>query len=366
MIINSKLQNLNLQIKKINNFFISNCFTNVYGLARAFLAIGLLSTFLFNTNDILFDKDLFGYNTINSFADKINLFFILGYEYIWLSEIIAIFILIWVISGFLPYVTGVLHWWVAFSFFNSAALIDGGDQIAMILLLFLIPVTLFDKRLNHYQKPTEQTNIAKYISSVILKVIIPLQMAAVYIHAFSDKIYKVEEWRNGTAVYYFSKDPLFGSGIIESLNLFSYTPFVLMATWGTMFLELVLGGAIFMSYKNKKWLLSFAILFHFSIWLMFGLWSFMFSMVGGLIIYLILPERSFNFNFITDYSNKLKRAKLIPALSTFIIISMIIFGLYENIISYIDASFICLISLVFLICFFVKTPKTIKPVLNMN
>jgi len=364
MTTNSKLQNLNLLVKKINNFFTSNCFTNVYGLARAFLAFGLLSTFLFNTNEILFDKDLFGVDTMNSFTDKINLFFILGYEYIWLSEIIAIIILMGVIIGYLPFITGILHWWIAFSFYNSAALIDGGDQIAMILVFFLIPVTLFDRRLNHYHKPIEQNQVGKYISSLILKIIIPLQMATVYIHAFSDKIYKVEEWRNGTAVYYFSKDPLFGSGIIESVNLFSYAPFVIAATWGTMFLELILGGAIFMSYKNKKWMLPLAIMFHFSIWLMFGLWSFMFSMIGGLIIYLILPEKSFNFNFITD--NKLGQPKLIPVLSTFIIISMIIFGLYNNIISYIDASCISFILVAFLIYFFVKIPKAVKPVLNMN
>jgi len=309
----------------------------------------LLITLLCDSNAILFDKDLFGYNTINSFADNINLFFLFGYEHIWIAEIISVIVLLWVISGYFPYITGILHWWVAFSFCNAASLADGGEQVAAVLLFFLIPVTLLDRRKNHYHSPKEHSIGRRYVSSMTLKFIIPIQMGILYMHAFTDKLYKLEEWRNGTAVYYFSKDPLFGGGTIENLNLFSSTFFVTSATWGTLLLELCLAGALFMSYNSKKWMLPFGVLFHFLISVMFGLWSFMFSMIGGLIIYLILPEKNLNIMGGKSLTQTLQMS-LVARVSciaiTFLIMTMSIFGLYTNVIDLSDAVFLAIIALV--------------------
>lgn len=356
MINNTNWQELNLRIRKLNDFFYDNCYTIVYGIARACLAIGLLITFLFSTNEILFDKDLFQYGTINSIVDNINLFFLLGYENIWIGEIISIIVLLLVISGFFPRITGVLHWWVVFSFNNAGSIVDGGDQIAGVLLFFLIPITLLDNRLNHYAAPTKQNLFSRYISNVFLKVLIPIQMSVLYFHAVTEKLYKVEEWRNGTAVYYFSKDPLFGTEILDNFEVLSFTFFATLFTWGTLLLEFVFAGALFMNYKTKKWILPFAIFFHFCIALMFGLTSFMFGMLGGLIIYLLNPN-GIQFStsqkaqkstaFISGIDNALY-GKLSGVIAFFILSVIIWFDFNRNIMSLSDIVFLIFITISFI------------------
>jgi len=56
-------------------------------------------------------------------------------------------------------ITGALHWYVAYSFINSATVIDGGDHIASILAFLLLPVTLTDTRKWHWsmKSPMEIT-----------------------------------------------------------------------------------------------------------------------------------------------------------------------------------------------------------------
>jgi len=361
MITNSKLQEFNSLIKKTSDYFYDNCFTIVYGIGRTLLAMGLLITFLFNTNGMLFDETLFGQGTIDNFADNINLFLLFGYENLWLAEIISIVILLVVISGFFPAVTGILHWWVAFSFTNAAALADGGDQVAAVLLLMLIPVTLLDRRKNHYLPPKEQGVLSRYVSSLMLKFIIPIQMAAIYLHAVTDKLYKVVEWRNGTAVYYFSKDNVFGSVMLENMDLLSFTFTATLFTWGTLLLELTLAGTLFMSYKNKKWALLLGVFFHFSIAVMFGLVSFMFSMVGGLVIYTINPKAFTNLKNGKSYISIIRQSSIMKVLSYSIIpiVAIISFwGFSKNIMDVFDILCLCLISTTFIV--FIHSKSLIK------
>jgi len=361
MTINSKLREFNSLIKKANDYFYDNCFTIVYGIGRTLLAIGLLITLLFNTNEILFDEALIGQDTIGNFADNINLFLLFGYDNLWLAEIISIIILLAVISGFFPAITGILHWWVAFSFTNAAALADGGDQIAAVLLLMLIPVTLLDRRKNHYLPPKEQSMLSRYVSSLMLKFIIPIQMGAIYLHAVTEKLYKVVEWRNGTAVYYFSKDNVFGSAMLESIDLLSFTFTATLFTWGTLLLELTLAGTLFMSYKNKKWALLLGAFFHFSIAIMFGLVSFMFSMVGGLVIYTINPKIFIDTETGKSYINNIRKSTFIKGLSYAlipIVAAISFWGFSKNIMGVFDIFCLCLLSMAFI--FFIHAKSFTK------
>jgi len=282
------LHELNSVIDKLDKFTSGNCFTSLYGIARSFIAFGLLATFMFNQTNILFDEHLFNVGTEGRFVDSINFFYLFEYKQLWLAEIFAAIVLIIVISGFFPRLTGILHWWVAFSFNNAASIVDGGDQIASVLVFMLIPVTLLDNRKNHFFIPVTQYWLSKMVGNFFLRVIIPIQMAIVYYHAAIGKLYALEEWRNGTAVYYFTQDPIFGSDL---LSILSATNFVLLFTWGTILLEFVLGGCLFMSYSLKRYFLPLAFFFHLSIAFSFGLFSFMFSMLGGLCIYLLNPVK---------------------------------------------------------------------------
>jgi antimicrobial peptide system SdpB family protein len=202
-----------------------------------------------------------------------------------------------VISGIYPRFTGILHWIITFSFQYASAIPDGGDQIAMILSLYFVPITVMDNRKNHFYTSIYQTSFQNSVSCLVTKFLIPLQMSIIYFHSAIEKLYKLEEWRNGTALYYILEDPLFGSSFFKKqiMNLFSSKYIVVPLTWGTVLIEILLFSALFMNYKNKKILFFIGTIFHFSIILFFGLFSFFFSMFSGLIVYLLNPSDNFRF-----------------------------------------------------------------------
>lgn len=288
----------------------SNCFTNIYSTSRSILALGSLSTFIFSSPQILFDKDLFNTNNSGELIDKINIFYLLGYENLLYSYSISIIILLLVFSGFYPKFTGILHWIVTFSFQNASSLPDGGDQVAMIISFYLIPLTIFDNRKNHFNQSVFQTNFQNSVSVIITKFLIPLQVSVIYLHAAIDKLYKVEEWRNGTALYYILNDPLFGSSLFkngEASNLLANKYIVVLLTWSPIIIEMTLFLALVMTYKQKKWLLYLGILFHLFIFILLGLFSFSCSMISCLVIYLLNPIKSIDYKIFFSNTKYLLR-----------------------------------------------------------
>lgn len=264
--------------------------SNVYGIARTLLAIGTLSTLLFNKKSTLFlyglENDL---QVEPTSITKISLFFLIDNYNIALS--ISIFILLLVITGIYPRLTGVFHWWVSYSLSVSSYLVDGGDQIAALLTFFLIPITLLDRRKNHWSRPITLNytpSLFLFFTTILLK----LQVAIIYFHAGIAKLF-VPEWLNGSAVYYWFNSQNFGAPqwFLYLADPFLRSPFIItMITWGTMFFEIILFASIFIqNFRIKKYLFWSGITFHFLILLVHGLFSFFFSMSGALILLLIYP-----------------------------------------------------------------------------
>lgn len=270
-------------------------FQNTYGLARSFLALSTLITLTCTDPQVYFNKAFFRIGPPENTVLP-NWFYLWGPENVNLSAGIAAAILLWVISGYLPQLTGVLHAWITYSFFTASVIVEGGDQIAQIITLLLVPVCVFDKRLNHwhlreyfhYRRPDA---VAYFCYSVV--VLIQLQMAVLYLFAGADKI-RVDEWADGSAIYYWFNNSPFGATPLLHL-LFDpivtnplFTPLI---TWSVIVLELLLFAAFFMPPQTKKILLPAAIAFHFMIVLLHGLVSFFFAMAGGLILYLLPADK---------------------------------------------------------------------------
>ena len=222
------------QFKRLSDWLENYCQINPYnplfGLSRSLVAISTLITLVFSSRQILFDELLFRKLSMETPLDKINIYFLLGYNNIGLGIGISILVLLLVIIGYFPQITNFLHWYVTFSFQHAASITDGGDQIASILSLFFIPICLFDTRANHWSiKPC--SNLVKNFIGRMALTLISLQMSIIYFHAAIEKMYKVEEWRNGTALYYFMNDELFGYA-----DLFSpiISPLLLNATTVSM------------------------------------------------------------------------------------------------------------------------------------
>ena len=149
-------------------------------------------------------------------------------------------------------------WWVTFSFFTSSPIIDVGDQITSIITLLLIPVCITDKRQWHREQKEpeyERLNIwqqYKHLFILSFLIVIKIQVSVVYFHAATAKL-SVEEWTNGTALYYWFTHDVFGMGsFLEPLLMpLLLNPVLLtLMTWSVIIFEILLFAACLMSKKN--------------------------------------------------------------------------------------------------------------------
>ncbi|SEB06898.1 antimicrobial peptide system protein, SdpB family [Chitinophaga terrae (ex Kim and Jung 2007)] len=263
----------------------------MFGLARSILASSLLLTLIFNEPDILFRPAgvLFN-NALDQanilFFNNLNFFFLLPYSNIQLIRVIAILILLLVISGRYIKITCFLHAWLAVSFINAAVLIEGGDQIAANISILLIPICLVDDRKSHWDVMPAHIRFIreKKLIAAFFYWIIRLQVALIYFHAAVGKMF-IEDWVNGTAIYYWFNDPTFGMTpalrlLLDPIIANPYS--VVLLTWGTIILEILLFTTLVMDRKYWKPFFVAGILFHISIILVHGLFSFFITMAAAL------------------------------------------------------------------------------------
>ncbi|WP_423264608.1 sporulation-delaying protein SdpB family protein [Frondihabitans sp. 4ASC-45] len=198
-------------------------------------------------------------------------------------------------AGYRPRFTAIPLWWVLFS--NQAALttVEGGDQIASVLALLLIPVSMSDSRKWHwlakccdvsYREPRLR-DVVLGLSLITLR----LQVAFIYLNACLSKL-AVPEWIDGTAIYYWLRDPLFGPARwLRPLTdaLFVLGPAVALATWGVLVVEFFLGVSLLLPGTARRPLLLAGLGLHLAIAVCMGLWGFGAVMVGALILLLVPP-----------------------------------------------------------------------------
>lgn len=299
-----------------NPYFKSYPWTNVYGVARSLLATGTLLTLLVNPFESLF------YSTsvtrpiyvTGDYLTSINYFKIFDPLTSDLSKPLALFLLILVIIGWRPRITGLLHLWISWSFMITCGIIDGGDQITSILSLLILPICLSDSRKWHWSRVNLDTirfNQYSQIAILSLLVMIRIQVCVIYFHSVVAK-FKVPDWINGTAVWYWFKDPGFGLNHYQTLmlNPILRSPIgIIVLTWGAVLFELLLALALFLEKTKRKYLLLPGIMFHFAILFCHGLFSFFFAMAAALILYLRPVNDEFSFDMFSYIIKPIKRFK---------------------------------------------------------
>jgi antimicrobial peptide system SdpB family protein len=191
-------------------------------------------------------------------------------------------------------ITGFFHWWVCFSLNTTSLVIDGGDQVAAVLSLLMLPICLTDRRRFHWEenRNSDSENYSRELSCFISftsYVVIRYQVALIYFESVISK-FKVPEWIDGTATYYWFLNPYMG--VSESFqNVFLYflsNPYIVcFTTWGALFLEFFLFAGLFLDKKYRPILFLIGIFFHAMIAIFFGLIPFFFSMAACLTIYLV-------------------------------------------------------------------------------
>ncbi|HEX5759115.1 MAG TPA: sporulation-delaying protein SdpB family protein [Thermoanaerobaculia bacterium] len=273
------------------NGVVSCPWTNGYGLGRSLLATSTLVTLLAHDPVILFRPLGIGVADLATTLPLVELsLFSLLSEHLVLAKWIAIGVLLVVVSGWRPRVTGVLHWWVSYSFTTSCVIVEGGDQVVSVLALLLIPVTLTDPRRSHWSAcslPLQGESFRRMLAVSVLWAV-RLQVSAIYFFAFLGKS-RVDEWANGTAIYYWSVHPLFGaSGVVrDGLEPILTNRFgVVVLTWAVIAFEALLAAGLVMKDELRLRLLVLGLAFHAAIAILHGLVTFSLGMAGGLILYL--------------------------------------------------------------------------------
>lgn len=291
---------------KLSNWVHSNNpWTNVYGLARSIIALSSVLTLSLNKAETLFlpTSDSASYPSCIGLG-KISLFCLVPDEYIYLDvvRIIIVFLLIVIASGWRPRFTGIIHWYISFSFVQSAVTVDGGDSVAAVITLLLIPLTLTDPRKWHWctMKESDKFEGRKLIALITL-ITIRVQIAIIYFHATVAKLAEVE-WINGTAVWYYAQHPMLGLNLslFDIFENFLSSEFVVLPTWGTLLLQTILFAGIFAPKEKRHILLILAIFMHEIFAVFLGLISFSLMMIAALILYFRPTDDVFEFTNLFD------------------------------------------------------------------
>ncbi len=267
--------------------------TNVYGLARTLLALGTATTLAFTPTGYLFQRLAADAEApACSGARAIGAFCLAPSP--WLEPVrwLLVLLLLVIASGWRPRLTAPVHFWIAFSVANNATVVDGGDHVTLVLTVLLLPLALTDVRRWHWDPPAStvatgpREEAARFIARVALT-LIRVQVACIYFHAAVGK-FGVEEWVDGTAVYYFFQDPTFGGTpfVLALLRPVLRTPLVCAITWGTLVLEYLLSAALFMPRRYWRPLLAAGLALHLGIAWVHGLVSFGFAMSAALVLFL--------------------------------------------------------------------------------
>lgn len=262
--------------------------TNVYGLARSLLAAGTALTLAANSPATLF-RPIAG--TTGEFPHCTGPihglgFFCLFSEHLELARWLAVLVLCVVASGWRPRVTALPHWWLSLSFGLNAAVTDGGDQVTATLCLLLLPIALTDGRTWHWGAPGRRGRPFARVLAHAAFVAVRIQVAGIYLHAAAGK-FGVEEWADGTALYYWFNHPTFGApGWLEAaLRPFLTTGFsVGMLTWGVILSEFLLAAGLVASPRYWHLFLGLGLILHLGIAIVHGLTSFSIAMAAALIL----------------------------------------------------------------------------------
>ena len=266
--------------------------TSVYGLARTLVALATLGTLAFSSTASLFRPSAGQPDPVSCQGlTGTGLFCLVPESQLTLVRLLCVAALLVVASGWRPRWTALPHAWITYSLWVNIAIPDGGDQIASNLVLLFTLAALGDPRRWHWQalpadRPESTGTRVVALLGLSALVMVRLQMAFLYFQASVSKLPHAE-WADGTVMWYWTNHLAFGApGWLHPLvgPVVENPLGVALLSWVPLFIEFGLALALLVPQRWRWGLLAAGVLFHFSIGLMIGLWSFAFAMWAGLVV----------------------------------------------------------------------------------
>jgi antimicrobial peptide system SdpB family protein len=249
------------------------------------LALATVTTLLCNPSAILFHaRSGVGPAVCSGLAGHLSLFCIVPAARIPWVQILAGIALIAVATGWRPRYTAILHWWITYSVYNSVTLGDGGEQVADVITLLLVPLAISDPRRWHWGSPPSLPAGKAPILGLVgyaAFLLIQLQVAGIYLDACIEKL-RVPEWTDGTVMYYVMNNNYFGppAWLQPLLKPLVSSWMVVLLTWPSLMLEFSLGVNLLLRSRVRRVLFYFGAAFHVAIGLSIGIPTFGAIMVG--------------------------------------------------------------------------------------
>jgi antimicrobial peptide system SdpB family protein len=196
--------------------------------------------------------------------------------------VIAVLVLAAVAVGLSPRWTCLPHWYVTFSLGTTMTLPNGGDSVARIATMLVIPMCLADDRLWQWRRPAVPLPPAWRGSSYAAHLFIRVQVAIVYLLACGAKV-ALPGWRDGSFMYQVLHDPYYGPPpLLRSLlgPVFDAPAAVAVLGWATIVVECAVAVCMLGGRRVRRVALLLAVALHGGIIVLLGLFSFGLTMIA--------------------------------------------------------------------------------------
>lgn len=255
-------------------------------LGRSIVALGQLTVILFTPLSYLQDQiaGSDAYVQCSSFYSDWNILCNASIPDSVKISILSV-ILIFVISGYYPRISSILHFLVSITIYSGITLADGGESAAIVTTFWIAIIGLFDGRKNGW---TQSFSSSKNSSSLLFTIslagalFLKIQCSLMYFHASVSKM-SSDTWVDGTAMYYIIRMEMFGASppFRDFMIWFTSQPVgTVVATHGTLVAELFIALSIWGNRNLKACAIVLSVLLHVSIIFILGISSFALVMIG--------------------------------------------------------------------------------------
>jgi antimicrobial peptide system SdpB family protein len=254
-------------------------------LGRSLLASATLSILVFTPARALFVPTPDNPAGVRCGGARGLMLWCVGGQAPWLSTarlVVAIAVLTLVVIGYHPRWTCVPHWYVTASLGTTMTIPNGGDEVARIVALLLIPMCLGDHRRWHWRASPEPYPATWAGVSYAAHLVLRVQVALIYLSAVVAKL-RVPSWRHGTYLAQVFDHPYYGpSAALRSIlePALGSRPVVATLTWGTLALELAIAASMAGGPRIRRYGLVLGIALHGMIIVVMGLFSFGLVMIA--------------------------------------------------------------------------------------